>query len=121
MLILAVAFTALMELAGGSMNLTARAAERSQAALWARSMLDGAYVIDPIKPGQSEGRFDDRYRWRLAVTPWTPPDAARDANQGMLRLYRLDLDVMWGPSAHERVAHFSTLRAVGRTYGAAGS
>lgn len=120
-LILAVAFTALMELAGGSMNLTARAAERSQAALWARSLLDSAFVLDPIRTGHTEGRFDDRYRWRLAVTPWTPPDAAPDANQGMLRLYRLDLDVLWGPTAHERIAHFSTLRAVGRTYGANGS
>ncbi|TCV92011.1 general secretion pathway protein I [Luteibacter rhizovicinus] len=109
--ILAIAFAALMQVAGSSMSLTARAGERTQAALRARSMLDSAFVMEPLREGSSEGRFDDTYRWRMTVTPWqaaasgngVPQDASR-------RLYRLDLDVLWGGDNNERSARFSTLR-----------
>ncbi len=39
-LLLAIAFTALMKVAGGSISLTRNAADHSEAALWARSLLD---------------------------------------------------------------------------------
>jgi general secretion pathway protein I len=108
--VLSIAFAALMQVAGASLNLTARAGERTQAALWARSLLDSVYVIDPVREGISQGRFDTRYSWRLAVTPWQPEGAAPTENDSTRRMYRFDLDVLWGESAHQRIAHFSTLR-----------
>ncbi|MDO1528945.1 prepilin-type N-terminal cleavage/methylation domain-containing protein [Fulvimonas sp. R45] len=113
-LLLAVAFAALMRVAGGAAGLTRRAAAHDEAAMWARSLLDSAFVLDAPVPGVTEGRFDDGYRWRLQVSPWTPPGAAPD---GALRLYRLDLDVSWGASSHPDHARFSTLRAVSATPG----
>jgi general secretion pathway protein I len=105
--VLAIAFAALMQVAGSSLSLTARAAERTEAALRARSLLDGAFVIDQMRTGDSDGRFDDRYAWHMTVTqvqmPGQSPD---DANASGARMYRLDLDVIWG----ERSARFSTLR-----------
>jgi general secretion pathway protein I len=115
-LLLAVTFAALMQVAGGSIRLTQNAAAHSQAALWARSLLDSAFVLDPLHSGSSEGRFDAHYRWRLQVTPWTA--AGVDA-ASPLRLYRLDLDVLWGQAPHEQSAHFSTLRAISIAPGAA--
>ena len=111
MLLLAIAFTALMKVAGASISLTQNAAQHSEAALWARGKLDSAFVGEPIRAGQSAGAFNDRFRWQLSVTPWTgagvsPPNAA-------LRLYQLDLEVLWGPSTHPRSAHFRTLRVAG--------
>jgi general secretion pathway protein I len=107
-LLLAVTFAALMQVAGGAIGLTRRAATHDEAAMWARSKLDSAFVLDAPKPGVTEGRFDKDYRWRLQVTPWT---AAGVSQGGMLRLYRLDLEVLWGTTAHPDRAHFSTLRA----------
>lgn len=111
--VLAIAFAALMQVAGSAMSLTANANARTQAALRARSLLDGAFVMDPVQEGSTEGRFDDTYRWRLNVTPFAPADAVPDTTGQASRLYRLDLDVLWGQPDHERVARFSTLRIAG--------
>lgn len=105
--LLALAFTALMRVAGGSIRLSQNASDHSEAALWARSLLDTAFTTTAVRPGTSAGRFDQRFRWQLAVTPWQPATVPPNAP---LRLYQLDLDVMWGPPAHPRSAHFRTLR-----------
>ena len=117
--VLAIAFAALMQVAGSSLSLTARANERTQAALRARTLLDGAFVMEPVREGATEGRFDDTYRWRMNVSRYRPPGDAPDtdaqpgddtAGGGM---YRLDLDVVWGQGGDERHARFSTLRLAG--------
>ncbi|WP_426701226.1 type IV pilus modification PilV family protein [Rhodanobacter sp. Col0626] len=110
-LLLAIAFTALMKVAGASINLTHNAAEHSEAAMRARSLLDSAFVGESIKPGSSSGRFDQQFRWQLNVTPWNQIGVA--APDAPLHLYQLDLDVLWGPSVHPRSAHFRTLRLGG--------
>lgn len=113
--VLAIAFAALMQVAGSSMSLTARANERTQAALRARSLLDGAFVMEPIREGGSEGRIDDTYRWRMNVSRYQAP-GDRPATDGAMTtavLYRIDLDVMWGPDGSERHAKFATLRMGG--------
>jgi general secretion pathway protein I len=109
-MLLAIAFGALMEVAGGSIRLSKDAADHSQAALWARSLLDTHFAIDPVKPGISQGRFDDQYRWRLSVIPWTAPGITPAAGGNAMQMYRLDLDVMWGDEPFVHHAHFSTLR-----------
>lgn len=110
-MLLAIAFTALMKVAGASISLTQNAAEHSGAAMRARSFLDSVFVGEPIKPGSSSGKFDQQYRWQLNVTPWN--EAGNAAPQASLLLYQLDLDVLWGPLAHPRSAHFRTLRLGG--------
>jgi general secretion pathway protein I len=112
--ILAIAFAALMQVAGSSMSLTARANERTQAALRARTLLDGAFVMEPLREGDSEGRFDDTYRWHMNVTRYVTPDVKPAADGATAsRVYRLDLDVTWGVADNERHARFSTLRMGG--------
>jgi len=109
-MLLAIAFGALMEVAGGSIRLSKDAADHSQAALWARSLLDTRFAIDPVQPGVTEGHFDDQYRWRLAVMPWTAPGVTPASNINSMQMYRLDLDVMWGNEPFVHHAHFATLR-----------
>jgi general secretion pathway protein I len=115
-MLLAITFTALMKVAGASINLTHNAATHSEAAMRARSLLDSAFVGEPIKPGSSSGRFDGQFRWQLNVTPWNGAGIA--APGAPLHLYQLDLDVLWGPSTHPRSAHFRTLRLDGPQVGA---
>lgn len=108
MLLLAIAFVALMKVAGASISLTSSATQYSDAAMWARGLLDGAFVGEPVRVGSSAGRFDRNFRWQLRVTPWN--GAGNPPATAPLCLYQLDLDVLWGPPAHPRSAHFSTLR-----------
>lgn len=118
-LLLAITFASLMRVAGSSLNLTARSAERSQAAMWAHSLLDSAFVLEPIRAGRSSGRFDQRYRWQLDVQPFQPAPMAPVAGPqpqspaSPLKLYRLDLDVLWTSAGHDYSARFSTLRVGG--------
>ncbi|MDW2983060.1 MAG: prepilin-type N-terminal cleavage/methylation domain-containing protein [Rhodanobacter sp.] len=107
-MLLAIAFTALMKVAGASIELSHNAAEHSEAAMWARSLLDSAFVGEPVRPASRSGRFNPRYRWQLEVTPWNPAGAPAPGEP--LQLYQLDLAVTWGPPAHPRTAHFRTLR-----------
>lgn len=119
-LLLAITFAALMEIAGGSIRLSQSASEHSQVALWARTLLDTRFTLDPMQPGVSQGRFNDRYRWRLQVAPWVGPGVELSDNPNYLRMYRLDLDVTWGVVPFEHHAHFSTLRIGSSTAAATG-
>jgi general secretion pathway protein I len=109
-LLLAIAFAALMQVAGGSMALSGHAGEASKAAMWAQSKLDGITVIEPLREGSSEGQFDTQYRWRLKVSPWAGGATVADASATSIQLYRVDLDVFWGNGRRERSARFTTLR-----------
>jgi general secretion pathway protein I len=112
-MLLAIAFAALMKGAGSSISLTQNAAEHSEAAMWARGLLDSAFVGESIQPGSSSGQFNARFRWHLDVTPWNQIGAAPPT--APLHLYQLDLDVLWGPTGHPRSAHFRTLRLSGQS------
>jgi general secretion pathway protein I len=109
-MLLAIAFGALMRVAGGSIRLSQQASDYTQAALWARSALDSRFVLEPMQPGVTQGQFDNRYRWRLQVTPWAVPNTAPPGTPYAFRMYKLDLDVMWGSAPFEHTARFSTLR-----------
>jgi general secretion pathway protein I len=106
-MLLAIAFGALMKVVGSSFNLTAHASRRGEAALLARSKLETLGRMDPLQEGQSDGRFDDTYRWQVVVTRW---GASQPDDDPSLRLYKLDLDVSWTENAKTSTAHFTTLR-----------
>ena len=86
--LLAIAFTVLMRIAGGAIRLGENAAAHSEAALWARSLLDTAFISEPVRPGSTSGRFDQRFRWQLDVPPWRPGPTPAQA-QAPLQLYQL--------------------------------
>lgn len=127
-LLLALAFSALLGVAGASTALTQNAANRSQAALWARSLLDSAFVATPPQPGHSSGRFDGKFSWQLDVAPWDAgtenAGASGQADTGVpqpLRLYQLDLEVSWDAPGRPQAVHFRTLQLVQAPGSAGGS
>ncbi len=106
----------LMSALSTAMRQTVRAEQESLAAQWAQSKLDLVGIGEKLETGDSEGRFDDAFEWRMTVEEYEP---VRDeplaipldpATLGM-NLYRVDLVVAWGRGASEREAHFTTLRA----------
>ncbi len=108
-MLLGIAFAALMRVAGASIALTQNASNHSAAALWARSALDSAFVATPLRAGHSAGKFDRKFSWQLDVTPWYTGTPVAGMPQ-VLQLYQLDLAVSWAARGGRNTAHFRTLR-----------
>ncbi len=108
-----------MQVAGSATKLTQKAAQRSEASMWARSLLDSAFVLEPITLGKRSGRFNARYSWQMNVTRWNR--SGQPQIDAPLQLYRIDLDVGWGVAARPQTAHFSTLRLMSAPASAQGA
>ncbi|MDR3445383.1 MULTISPECIES: prepilin-type N-terminal cleavage/methylation domain-containing protein [Dyella] len=117
-LLLAVAFAALLQVAGASLHLADRSGQISKADMWAQAKLDALGVTDRLVAGESDGDFSKDYRWHLRITPWQDDDPPQGSP---LTLYRVDLDVRWGSPRRPQVIHYTTLRAVDEGAASAGS
>ncbi len=111
--LLALALTLLLGTLSGAARQVRWSGDAGRAALHAQSLLDQVGVGEPLKPGQRDGEFDDgRYRWTLAITPWTdpalPPAIAIDP--AAPRLYALSLSVRWGDGRAGEQLQLRTLR-----------
>ena len=97
--ILALALTLLLGTLSGAARQVRWADEAGRAALHARSLLDQTGVGEALRPGHSEGVFEQgRYRWSLDVAPYAdhsrPPSPLVDP--AAPRLLQLALTVQWG-------------------------
>lgn len=105
-LLLALAFGAVMHVAGAATQLAAHARELSRVGMWADTSMDAAGREAPLQMGTREGWYDKRHRWRMTVAAQAPfPGQAKD-----LHLYNVALDITWKEGAAERTAHFATVR-----------
>jgi general secretion pathway protein I len=115
--ILALGLGIAMQIATGALRNARVAAQRTEAALYAQSLLDGAGVGERLEEGESHGDFGDDYRWTLIVDKHEVEleGAGTGIDPGMtpIQLYRLELVVTWGRDReHEQEARFVTLRAL---------
>jgi general secretion pathway protein I len=99
-----------------SMRQTVRAEQESMASQWAQSKLDLVGIGEKLETGATRDRFDDSYRWEMLVEEYDPPrdvplEIPLDPKSLGMNLYRVDLDVFWGPRGAERSTRFTTLRA----------
>jgi len=115
LVIFAIGFGVLMEMAAASMRNARVGAELTEAALWAQSKLDVAGLDKPLAAGSDSGEFSRKYRWEMNISEWQPPaDAAQLDVAGVapLELYQIELIVRWNQGEQERRARFVTLRAI---------
>ena len=111
--LLAVGLGSAMQIAVGSMHQARSAADFTEAALYAQSLLDSAGVGYRLEEGGDSGRFGERYTWQLEVTPYeSQSDVPLDPMTVPVLLYRVDLVVSWERGRHTHEAQFSTLRAL---------
>ncbi len=111
--LLALALTLLLGTLSGAARQVRWSSDAGRAALHAQSLLDQVGVGEAIAPGQRDGEFDEgRYRWNLAITPWTdpalPPPAMVDP--AAPRLLELTLSVQWGDGRPGQQLRLRTLR-----------
>ena len=111
--ILAVGLGVAMQIATGAMRQSRSAADYTEAALYAQSLLDTAGVGERLEEGESSGEFDERFRWTLLTEPYEiPTDTPLEAGIAPVELYRLELLVQWQRGRGEQEARFVTLRAL---------
>ena len=113
--ILALGMGLCMEIATSAMRQSRQAAEYTQAALNAKSLLDTVGIAERLEEGSDSGEFDERYRWELSVIPYESEVGAEsglDATASGVELYRLELLVTWQAGRGQREARFATLRAL---------
>jgi general secretion pathway protein I len=122
--VFALGFGVLMGILSASIRNTRLAADYTQAALWAQSLLDVVGIGEKLEPGRKSGRFDDAFRWELDISKYEPPP---DANAGptvesfqSIELFRVDLEVLWGERRNPRSAHFVSLRSANAEAGGMG-
>ena len=113
--VFAVAVGVCMQIATSGLRQTRIAAEQTQAALLAQSILDMHGVGERLQPGRSSGRLEGDFQWEIEVSPHEPPlESASPLAPGFsaVQLFKLDLTIRWPAGQKERSERFSTLRAM---------
>jgi general secretion pathway protein I len=110
--VFALAFGVVLELLSSSLNQTRRAREFTQAALWAKSMMDSVGVEEKLEEGRDAGEFDKTYSYELEISEYqlpseTPPQAGL---YQPLQTFKVHLKVSWAG----RSADFYTLKMTQR-------
>ena len=112
--ILAIGLGLAMQIATASMRNARIAAQRTEAALYAKSLLDTTGVGERVEEGENDGEFNEDFRWRMSVSPYEIETdvPGLEAATAPVELYRIELVVTWGDRAREQEARFVTLRAL---------
>jgi general secretion pathway protein I len=114
--ILALGLALTMQIAVGGMRQARQAADYSEAALLAQSLLDTVGVGEPLELGETRGEWEGDFRWTLNVLPYEPEAAdgvaGVDPLTSPVRLVELDLVVSWEHGGNRREARFRSLRAM---------
>jgi general secretion pathway protein I len=109
--ILSVTLGVLLQVFATGLRNAANAEDYTQAALQAESLLAQVGINLPIESQQ--GEFDDRFHWRITVTPFpvedildpeTPTDSLR------FTPYRVVVEVSWPAATQARSVTLETLR-----------
>lgn len=119
--ILAVAMGLLLGMLSRGLGQVRKSQDETEATLHARSLLDQVGVVEAVKTGETSGEFDSgRYRYRMATTEIEDPSPAPELPATVVdpaaavnapKVYRIALDVSWGPPESPQQLKFVTLRA----------
>lgn len=101
--LLAVTLGATHQVFGSGLKAVERAEQRAVAGLHAQALLDRLGLDLPLRPGTTEGRFEDGQAWRLTIAP-RDPEAVGE------QLYRVEAAVALGASDPADGAVLVTLR-----------
>ncbi len=99
--VLTLVLTVLMQIFSGGIRNTNRASHYQQAVLLAKSKLAAVGIETPLHVGETAGRFDSRYQWRLNIYPHEDDGLqAYDASTGAavfltVALLNTSVEVFW--------------------------
>lgn len=111
--ILALGLGIAMQIAGGAMRNARQAATRTDAALYAQSLLDSVGVGERLEEGGTSGDFDEMFHLDLDAQKYEiESETPIEPGLAPVQLYRLELRVTWEAGGKEQEARFTTLRAL---------
>ena len=120
--LLAIGLGLLLAILSSGLRAIANASATTRASLDAESMFDTLGADQRLRPGRSQGAFENgRYRWTLDITPFVPPEAASApglpnipgvTQPGVIDnvMVRVVLQVQWGTAPGQNL-RVETLRA----------
>lgn len=91
---------ALLQLFHGGLRNVTLSSEYSQAALLARSKMAELDAYTVVEPGESEGEFDEIFRWQLTTAPYTDPEGSLPPKADY-QAVRMQLAITWGEDDEE--------------------
>ncbi len=81
----------------------------------ARSKLEAVGVSEPLRFGETAGRFDNGYQWRTAVTPYK--GALALGRYDVVAPYQVAVTVSWPDSPRARSVTLSAIRLAPQAQG----
>lgn len=81
----------------------------AKATLLAQSKLASLGIEEPLGEGESWGRFDERFRWRVDVESHEEEERPAD-DLAPVKPYEVVVTVFWGEANEERSVSLTTLR-----------
>ena len=105
--IVTLCFSVLLGVISGGLGQTNRAETLAAASSLAQSLLADLGTEIPIAPGETDGQFANRFRWRLRIEPYTDPTVPQNLSVGGFRAL---VQIAWGDDSQERSINLTTLR-----------
>ena len=118
--ILALVLGVLMQIFSGGLRNASRAGEYQHAVLLGQSKLASVGIEMPLKESESNGEFDDTYRWQVSIRPYLDSRAQAGGHTGLpapllpVTLMEVEIRVLWGDSEQPRSVSLQTLRLTNR-------
>lgn len=101
-ILLALVGGSLLQLFQGGLHNLDSSAEISHATLLAKSKLTELSALGSLKEGETDGEFDDKYRFELTLEPYLE-HAGEELPDTDLQAYLTTLDILWGETGRYRV------------------
>jgi general secretion pathway protein I len=110
--IMALAVTVLLRVFGNGLQLGSLSLDYARAVQHAESLLAGVGIETPLQLGDSDGAFDERFHWKIHISPFQADGAQLPQNLPFRPLW-VQVTVRWGaerPGQREREVELATLR-----------
>jgi len=107
--ILALALTVLMRIFSGGLRNVALAEDYARAVLVAEAQLAAAGVSEPLEPGETNGAWQERFRWRRVIDTYQPWQDGAHA-QLPVTAYWVTVQVDWEHAGRSRQVSLRSLR-----------
>ncbi|WP_442497733.1 type IV pilus modification PilV family protein [Methylobacter sp. sgz302048] len=113
--ILALSLGILLKIFSGGVNTASVADEYTAAVQIAESLMVQTGVETPLQPGERSGVENEKYRWLVSVSPFTPTIENFDPATLPILLFKVNVMVAWGDDqASERQIELTNLRLVNK-------
>lgn len=105
-----------MQIFSGGLRNISRVDEYQQAILLGQNKLASIGIETPLKISESNGEFNDIYRWQLSIRPYlTAPTQTTDqagvpAPTLPISLLEVEIQIFWNNNNQPRSANLKTLR-----------